>query len=73
MAFFWEKERLLALTEEEIIDRFEKAKLRSVTNPKVVLSPDLHPAFGPRGALGLYVFHGRALFRRVRVEPLVDP
>jgi hypothetical protein len=35
-------------------------------------TPDIHPTFAPRNALGLYVFRGAASFRWVVVEPLAD-
>jgi serine/threonine-protein kinase len=33
---------------------------------------EIQPAFTPRGALGLYVFQGRASFRRAMLEPLAE-
>jgi hypothetical protein len=42
---------------------------RSLATNRLDSMPDVNPGFGPRDALGLYVYRGAASFRSVVVEP----
>jgi hypothetical protein len=67
---FWKEEHLAHIPHETILQRFRKAtKGGRMVDPL----PDLHPAFSPRDAIGLFVTRGQASFKRVEVEPLPEP
>jgi serine/threonine protein kinase len=68
----WESQRF-HVSRQEVLDLFAASKYSGPNNPSVDRYPELQPAFTPRDALGLIVDHGRASFRRVRVEPLPQP
>jgi hypothetical protein len=70
---FWEEDHLAHLSHEKIVGHFQDAKREFVDGRPVDPLPDLHPAFSPRDALGLFVNRGQASFRRVEVQPLPEP
>jgi hypothetical protein len=72
VSVFWQAQCFAHLSRARIITQFQVPKLRWINGKPVDLYPDLQPAFGPRGALGLYVSNGKASFRHVVVQPLED-
>ena len=67
---FWEGEWLGHFPTQQIHEEFAKGNQERRGNRMVTAFPELRPSFSPRDALGLFVFHGRASFRHVLVEPL---
>jgi serine/threonine-protein kinase len=64
---FWEGERTGTVPRTQLQEFFNR-----VNGPydRQRYAPELHPEFGPRGGLGLFVRQGWASFRDISVEPL---
>lgn len=70
---FWENDPPVSFSQRKILEIFDKGKKARVGLRMVPILPELQPEFSPRDALGLFVQHGRASFRNVRVDPLPNP
>ncbi len=70
---FWEGRPFLHVSHQEIQDTFAPLRLVLVGDEMVNPFVDLRPAFTPHDAVGLFLYHGRASFRDVRIEPLAQP
>jgi serine/threonine-protein kinase len=70
---YWKEDHLAHISRKKILENFQNAKKELVGGRMIDPLPDLHPAFSPRDALGLFVARTQASFRRVEVKPLPEP
>jgi serine/threonine-protein kinase len=70
LELFWEGQSFAHVSHQTIRESFPTCKLGRVGLQMVDCFPDLHPAFTPRDALGLYVNRSKASYQHVVVQPL---
>jgi serine/threonine-protein kinase len=66
-------QRIQAFWDGRLIGEVTPTKWQDAVQIMAIAPPDpidIHPEFAPRGALGLFVYHGSASFQNIVVQPL---